>query len=157
MAGWFKSPSGWPVYADTDREQAELTGRGYDPMAADQVQPAIVAFLAADATPPSSQLPGWALAADVALALADKADKADLSSKLNSSTFTALTTGSGRLSEESQRAASVAAVGAVVVVHGTNAATARPTTTGPVIWFGTVQPNNADNTLDVYIPVQTNA
>lgn len=41
------------------------------------------------------------------------------------------------------------AAGAVIVIHGTNAATARPATTGPVIWFGTVRPDNlADG--DVY-------
>jgi hypothetical protein len=63
--------------------------RGYDPLADDQVQAAIDAFHAAEASPPSTQLPGWALATDVATALAAKADAAALATKVNSSTYTA--------------------------------------------------------------------
>lgn len=44
----------------------------------------------------------------------------------------------------------VAAIGGVLVVHGANAARARPDTTAPVIWFGTVEPT-ALTDGDVYI------
>jgi hypothetical protein len=40
-----------------------------------------------------------------------------------------------------------------IVIHGSNAATARPDTELPVIWIGSVDPTNADDDLDVYIPV----
>jgi hypothetical protein len=40
-----------------------------------------------------------------------------------------------------------------IVIHGSNAATARPDTELAVIWIGSVAPDNADDTLDVYIPV----
>lgn len=40
-----------------------------------------------------------------------------------------------------------------LVIHGTNAATARPDVDTPVIWFGSVPPDNGDPDLDVYIPV----
>lgn len=41
----------------------------------------------------------------------------------------------------------------VIVVHGTNSSTNRPATLDPVIWFGTVDPTNADVARDVWIPV----
>lgn len=45
------------------------------------------------------------------------------------------------------------AIAGVIVVHGANANVARPTTDQPVVWIGSVDPNNSDDTLDVYIPV----
>lgn len=71
---WLKSPSGWPVFADTADERDDLAGRGYVGIAEADVQAAIDAFLAVESSPPSTQLPGWALAAD----LATKQDKATL-------------------------------------------------------------------------------
>jgi len=44
------------------------------------------------------------------------------------------------------------APGAVVVIHGSNAAQSRPATTQPVIWYGTVQPT-AFSDGDVFVPV----
>lgn len=43
-----------------------------------------------------------------------------------------------------------------IVIHGDNPDVARPDTDLAVIWFGTVEPINADNILDVYVPVQPN-
>lgn len=48
--------------------------------------------------------------------------------------------------------ADVSAITALVVINGSNAATARPTTALPVIWFGSVQPTAfADG--DVFVTV----
>jgi peptidoglycan/xylan/chitin deacetylase (PgdA/CDA1 family) len=46
-------------------------------------------------------------------------------------------------------------IGAAFVVHGATASVARPSTSLPVVWFGSVSPTNADATLDVYIPVSS--
>jgi hypothetical protein len=78
---WFLSPTGWPTYADSSEEQADLSARGYDALAAEQVQAAIDAFNAT--VPPSTQLPGYALAVDVAAALASKANASSLPGKLS--------------------------------------------------------------------------
>lgn len=80
---WLLSPSGWPVFADTGDEQTDLLGRGYEVIAEADVQAAIDAFQAAEASPPSTQLPGWALATDVAAALATKANASSLGGKLS--------------------------------------------------------------------------
>lgn len=48
---WFLSPSGWPTHADSPEEQADLTGRGYTPIDAGQVQAAIEAFNAGQPAP----------------------------------------------------------------------------------------------------------
>jgi hypothetical protein len=49
-------------------------------------------------------------------------------------------------------AAAVSSVGAQIVVHGANAATARPDVTVPVLWFGTVQPTNlSDGRGDIWL------
>lgn len=40
-----------------------------------------------------------------------------------------------------------------VVVHGDDPNVARPTTNLPVIWFGTVDPVNSDDTKDVTVYV----
>lgn len=43
---------------------------------------------------------------------------------------------------------------AVTVIHGSSASTARPTTSGPVVWYGSVTPTNlADG--DVYVLVSS--
>lgn len=86
---WWKSPSGWPVYADTGDEQAELQARGYVALADDQVQPAVDAFRAAEAAPASTQLPGWALATDVAASLASKANASTVAGKQDKSALDA--------------------------------------------------------------------
>lgn len=38
-----------------------------------------------------------------------------------------------------------------VVNHGSNASTARPSTSGPVLWRGSVSPSNANTTLDLWL------
>jgi hypothetical protein len=40
-----------------------------------------------------------------------------------------------------------------LVIHGTDANFPRPSVSTPVIWFGTVEPVNADDTRDVWVPV----
>lgn len=40
-----------------------------------------------------------------------------------------------------------------IVVHGSNPNAPRPSSPMPVVWFGTVDPVNADDTLDVWVPV----
>lgn len=49
--------------------------------------------------------------------------------------------------------AAVRAGGGNTVVHGDDANVARPSTTAAVVWFGSVEPTNADDTLDVWVPV----
>lgn len=39
------------------------------------------------------------------------------------------------------------------VIHGADAAKARPDIPIPIVWFGTVRPDNADSNLDVWVPV----
>jgi len=53
----------------------------------------------------------------------------------------------------------IAAVGGVFIVHGDDANTARPSVaTGTrVLWLGSVEPTNSDDTLDVWIPVTSGA
>lgn len=46
---------------------------------------------------------------------------------------------------------------AAIAVHGTDANYPRPTTNGPVIWYGTVDPANADDTKDVTVYVTADA
>lgn len=81
------SPSGWPVYADSGDEYTDLTGRGYSVLPADQVQAAVDAFRAAEASPPATQFAGWALATDVQAALATKANAASLGLKQDKATL----------------------------------------------------------------------
>jgi hypothetical protein len=50
-------------------------------------------------------------------------------------------------------AAISAIAGGVIKVHGSNASAARPDTDLPVVWFGTVNPINADDDLDVFVLV----
>lgn len=75
--------------------------------------------------------------------------------------LTAITTANAALTAATAaQAAAVAAQAAAeaaagkFVVHGTNGSTARPTSTAPVVWFGTVDPVNSDDTKDVFVPVQ---
>jgi hypothetical protein len=50
-----------------------------------------------------------------------------------------------------------AASGATIAIHGDDAGYARPVTAGPVIWYGTVDPANADDTKDVTVYVTADA
>lgn len=40
-----------------------------------------------------------------------------------------------------------------IVVHGDDPDVTRPPTTGRVVWFGTVDPTNSDDTRDVWVPI----
>ena len=44
---------------------------------------------------------------------------------------------------------------ALTVVNGSDPNVARPSTTNPVIWFGTVDPVNSDDTKDVTVYLET--
>lgn len=75
---WYLSPSGWPTYAADGDTQSNLLAHSYTPMAEADVPAAVAAFQAAENSPPSTQLPGWALATDVAAALALKLSISDI-------------------------------------------------------------------------------
>lgn len=83
MAAWFLSPSGWPTYASSDEETADLAARGYASLPEADVPAAVAAYQAAQTAPPPSSLPGYALASDVAAALATKANASSLPGKLS--------------------------------------------------------------------------
>jgi len=92
-----------------------------------------------------------------------------LATKVNSSTYTAgiagakdraQHTGSQLASTISDFAsAALAAIPPQIVVHGDNANASRPNTILPVVWFGTVDPVNSDDTKDVtvYIGLEAGA